>query len=186
MLAYVFWHVAAPDAGRADYEGRLARFHAALRAAPPPGMGATATFGLHAVPWLEDRGGYEDWYLVDDFASLGTLNEAAVSGGRRAPHDAAAALAATGAAAVMGHVAGPLLTGPPAWAAWLAKPAGTAYADWHAALAEAAGEAGAVWQRQMVLGPAPEFCVLAPAARALPATPAHAWDLRPVVPPKQH
>src|SRR5215213_4080009 len=170
MLAYVFWHVAAADAGREDYEGRLEAFHAALRAERPCGMGATATFGLRAVPWLGDRGGYEDWYLVDDFAALGTLNEAAVSGTRRVPHDAAAALAATGAAAIMGHVAGPLLAGPPAWAAWLA---------------EVAGEAAAVWQRQMVLGPAPEFCVVAPAAVALPATPAHAWDLRTVVAPKQ-
>jgi len=185
MLAYVFWHVAAADAGREDYEGRLEAFHAALRAERPCGMGATATFGLRAVPWLGDRGGYEDWYLVDDFAALGTLNEAAVSGTRRVPHDAAAALAATGAAAIMGHVAGPLLAGPPAWAAWLAKPAGTAYPDWHAALAEVAGEAAAVWQRQMVLGPAPEFCVLAPGAVALPATPAHAWNLRTVVTPKQ-
>jgi hypothetical protein len=85
----------------------------------------------------------------------------------------------------MGHVAGPLLAAPPAWAAWLAKPEGTTYVDWHAALAESAGEAAAVWQRQMVLGPAPEFCVLAPAALALPARPAHAWDLRTVVAPKQ-
>jgi hypothetical protein len=185
MLAYVFWHVAAPDAGREDYEGRLGGFHAALRAAPPAGLGATAAFGLRAIPWLGDRGGYEDWYLVDDFTALGRLNEAAVSGTRRVPHDAAAVLAATGAAGVMGHVAGPLLGGPPAWAAWLGKPAGAAYPDWHAALAEAAGDAAAVWQRQMVLGPAPEFCVLAPAPRTLPATPAHAWDLRAVVAPKQ-
>ena len=185
MLAYVFWHVAAPDAGREDYEARMAGFHAALRAAPPPGLGPTATFGVRAIPWLDDRGGYEDWYLVDDFAALGTLNAAAVSGPRRAPHDAAAALAATGSAGIMGHVAGPLLAAPPAWAAWLAKPAGTAYADWHAALAAAAGADAAVWQRQMTLGPALEYCVLAPAERALPAPPAHAWDLRAVVAPKQ-
>jgi len=62
MLAYVFWHVAAAGTGREDYETRLAGFHAALRDDSSPGLGATATFGLRGVPWLGDRGGYEDWY----------------------------------------------------------------------------------------------------------------------------
>ena len=183
MLAYVFWHVAAAGTGREDYETRLAGFHAALRGDPSPGLGATATFGLRAVPWLGGRGGYEDWYLVEDFAALGALNAAAVSGSRSAPHDAAAEHAAGGVAGLMGHVAGPLLPAPPAWAAWLAKPAGTPYAAWHAALASAAGPAAAVWQRQMTLGPGPEYCVLAAEPRAL--EPLHAWELRAVVAPKQ-
>ena len=179
MLAYVFWHVAAAGTGRADYEERLAGFHAALRADPSPGLGPTATFGLQAVPWLGGRGGYEDWYLVDDFTALGALNAAAVSGSRSAPHDAAAARAGAGVAGIMGHVAGPLLPGA-AWAAWLAKPAGMAYPAWHAELAAAAGDGASVWQRQMTLGPGLEYCVLAP------ERPAHdAWELRAVVAPKQ-
>lgn len=38
---------------------------------------------------------------------------------------------------------------------WFAKPAGMSYADLLARLPP-----GEAWQRQMVLGPAPEFCLL--------------------------
>lgn len=56
---------------------------------------------------------------VDGWSALGALNDRAVTGPRRAPHDAAA-------------------------------------------------PGAAVWQRQMVLGPAPEFAVLAPGEVTLP------------------
>src|SRR5687768_17376833 len=118
MLAYVFWHVAAADVGAAEYEARLAAFHAALREDAPPGLGLTATVALDVVPWLGGAAGYEDWYLVEDFAALGVLNAAAVSGSRKASHDAAAAAARSGVAGVMAHVAGPLLPERPGWAAW--------------------------------------------------------------------
>ena len=184
MLAYVFWHV--PAAGPTNaYEHRLAAFHAALRAAPSPGLGATATFGLGGIPWLGGAAGYEDWYLVAGFGALGDLNEAAVAGSRRAPHDAAAAAAAAGVAGVMAHVAGAApLPARPGWAAWLSKPAGLAYSDAHAELAAALqGADAAAWQRQMTLGPATEYCALAAAPLALPWPPAHAWTLREVVAP---
>jgi hypothetical protein len=181
MLAYVFWHVARPGVSPPAYEERLAAFHAALRREPPPGLGPTTTVGLAAVPWLGDAPGYEDWYLVDDFTALGALNAAAVSGTRREPHDAAAGWAADGVAGVMAHVAGPLLPDPgPTWSAWLAKPAGVGYGDFHAALAGLGGGAGA-WQRQMVLGPATEYCVLAPEPLTLPWPARWSWSLRPVV-----
>ena len=184
MLAYVFWHVPVAGVAPGDYEQRLTAFHAALRAAPSPGLGDTAVLGLGAVPWLGGARGYEDWYLVDGFPALGALNEAAVARPRRAPHDAAAAWAAAGVAGVMGHVAGEPLPARPGWGAWLAKPAGTAYADAHAELAGAlAGTGAAGWQRQMTLGPATEYCVLAAAPIALPWPAVHAWALRPVVPP---
>src|SRR4051812_33734126 len=182
MLAYVFWHVAAPGLAADEYEARLAGFHAALRADAPPGMGLTATVGLDAIPWLGGAAGYEDWYLVEDFAALGALNAAAVSGSRKAPHDAAAAVAHTGVAGLMGHVAGPLLPERPGWAAWLSKPAGMAYDAFHAALWEALGNDASAWQRQMTLGPATEYCVLAPAEHPLP-WPAQAWPVRDVVTP---
>jgi hypothetical protein len=181
VLAYVFWHAPAPDAGGADHEERLVAFHAALRAAPEPGFGVTAAFGLDAVPWLGGAAGYEDWYLVEDFAALGRLNAAAVAGARRAPHDAAAAQAAAGTAGVMAHVAGRPWPEGPAWAAWTSKPAGLPYRDAHAALAAAVADRDAsAWQRQMTLGPATEYCVLAAAPLALPWPAAHAWPLRPV------
>ena len=46
-------------------------------------------------------------------------------------------------------------------ALWFAKPAGMSYEDLYRMLqaeVERVGESGSVWQRQMVLGPAPEFC----------------------------
>jgi hypothetical protein len=121
---------------------------------------------------------YEDWYPVADWAALGALNDAAVSGARRAPHDAVAALARDGHGGVYR-----LLHGEPAfaavrYAAWLPKPRETSYAELRAGLEEAAGSA-AVWQRQMVLGPAPEFAVLAAEPVAL-AWPAAQTDPRPV------
>ena len=182
MLAYVFWHVPAPEVDAADYEARLTGFHEALRAERPPGLGLTCAVGLDAIPWLAGSAGYEDWYLVQDFAALGALNVAAVTGSRQAPHDAAAAVARRGVAGLMGHISGPLLPELPGWAAWLSKPDGLAYDAFHAALWEALGNDASAWQRQMTLGPATEYCVLAPAARPLP-WPAQGWPLRRVVEP---
>jgi hypothetical protein len=167
VLAYVFWHI--PVSGVADYEQRLAAFHDALRRERPTGLGLTATVGLDAIPWLGGAAGYEDWYLVEDFSTLGLLNAAAVSGGRRAPHDAAAEAAQNGAAGLMRHIAGPLFPELPGWAAWLGKPAGVAYDAFHAELWEA-------------LGKATEYCVVAPAEHELP-WPAQSWPLRIVVGP---
>ena len=181
MLAYVFWHVPSPAA--AGYEARLDAFHVALRADAPAGLGQTATVALAEVPWLGGAAGYEDWYLVEDFAALGTLNAAAVSGASRAPHDAAAAAAHAGVAALMAHIAGPLLPARPGWAAWLSKPARIAYESFHGELEAALGGDASAWQRQMTLGPASEYCVLAPAAHELPWPAERAWPLRTVVAP---
>ena len=183
MLAYVFWHVPAP--GVADYEARLAAFHHELREAAPAWLGPTATFGLDSVPWLDGPAGYEDWYLVEDFGALGSLNEAAVSGPRKPLHDAAAAAARSGAGGVMGHVAGAQLPAATGWGAWLAKPAGAGYPAFHAELAAALPPGAGAWRRQMVLGPSTEYCVLAPGAMQLPWPTAHAWPLRPVVAPNR-
>ena len=182
MLAYVFWHVQASEVDAADYEARLAAFHAALREERPAGLELTATVALDAIPWLGGAAGYEDWYLVDTFAALGVLNAAAVSGSRQASHDAAAAAAHRGVAGVMGHVSGPLLPEWPGWAAWLSKPDGVDYETFHAELWEALGTDASAWQRQMTLGPATEYCVVAPAEHELP-WPAQRWPLRRVVDP---
>jgi hypothetical protein len=130
LLAYVFWHAPADGVAREDYEERLRAFHATL-AAP------SAAFRL-------DDGGYEDWYLVDDWAALGALNEAAVAAARRAEHDAAAALSGQGAGGVYALVRGAAV--PPAAVRWEDRLTPDVEAD-------------AIWQRQMVLGPRPEFCL---------------------------
>ena len=157
MLAYVFWHRPAPGTGTAPYERSLAGFHAALAAAPLSGFSRSWVFRLASIPWLGDARGYEDWYLVDDFTALGALNEAAVSASRKAPHDAVARLAAQGAAGVYRLVSGEPQPQAVATAAWLTKPAGKPDAKFLDELG------GTVWQRQMTLGPTPEFCLHLPA-----------------------
>jgi hypothetical protein len=69
-LAYVFWHRPREDVDPAGYEDSLRAFHATLDL-------PSASFRLEALPF-DERGGYEDWYLVEDWARLGELNAAAV------------------------------------------------------------------------------------------------------------
>jgi hypothetical protein len=133
-----------------------------VRLARPPWAAAP---GAPAAPRATGTW-YEDWYLVDGWAALGELNAAAVSGPRRAPHAAAATLAADGTAGIYGLLAGD--PARPAWAAWLAKPQGAAYEAFEPELRAAAGPEASVWRRQMVLGPTPEFAVLGDGAQALP------------------
>jgi hypothetical protein len=136
VLAYVFWHRPAPGVGAEDYEVRLRAFHDSLDV-------VSAAFRLHLLPWRHENG-YEDWYLVEDWTALGELNAAAVAAARKGEHDAAARLSGEGWAGVYRLIHGP--AEPPAGVHW--QP-------------EAPGDDVAHWQRQMTLGPAPEFCLAA-------------------------
>jgi len=159
MLAYVFWHWPRPDIGAATYETAQRRFHAALAAAPPPGFTRSHSAALHGAPWAAHGGdAYEDWYLVDASAALDPLNQAAVSASRQAPHDAAAALAAGGAAGIYALRAGAALAAP-THATWFAKPPSMTYAQLDTALRELVAAGACLWMRYMVLGPTPEFCL---------------------------
>ena len=149
MIAYVFWHRPSGDAE--SYERRLAEFHARLRTEPPDGFRGSAAFSVD-VPWMGT--GYEDWYLVDDWSSLGVLNAAAVDAAHRADHDAVARDAAHGAGGVYALRSGGLRLDDAGDAQWSAKP-----------LDAPKGADYALWQRQMVLGPAPEYCLLTPGER---------------------
>ncbi|HEU5217117.1 MAG TPA: hypothetical protein VFU23_00560 [Gemmatimonadales bacterium] len=101
-------------------------------------------------------------------AALVPLNEAAVTGPRKAPHDAVARLAAGGAAGLYGLRAGAPLV-PPGAAAWFGKPAGMSYAALDELLGPIASAGNAaLWMRQMVLGPTPEFCLQTMTAVDLP------------------
>src|SRR5919199_6063594 len=149
MLAYLFWHEPAPGVDLDRYVGLLRAFHAVLHAAPPPSFVRSWSVRLGAAPW--DGGParpFEDWYLVEDWAALGTLNEAAVRAPRGEAHDAIAALAINGRGGLYALQHG-TLDGPAPWAGWVAKPHGRPYETFEPALHEAVG-AGAVLRRQMV------------------------------------
>ncbi|HUJ27584.1 MAG TPA: hypothetical protein VLW85_16280 [Myxococcales bacterium] len=148
MLAYTFWHW--PNTGAADYEARLRRFHEAMRAAPPAGFRGSYAFRHGAAPWLPGPA-YLDWYLVDGFAELQSLNDGAISLSRKEPHDAVAAQARGGAGGVYKLYSDD--REPKGPARWFSKPDGMRYDQLLPQLK------GSAWMRQMVLGPSPEFVV---------------------------
>lgn len=159
MLAYVFWHWPVGAIDRRTYEANLLRFHAALKSQPLDGFVESATYRLPATPWLSSAG-YEDWYQVESFAALGALNDAAVSGSRREPHDEAARAAAGGTAGIYRLRGGAIDSALVRCASWFSKPAGMTYDELFSALRGWTSSSGdALWQRQMVLGPTPEFCL---------------------------
>ncbi len=174
MLAYVFWHRPRdPDAVEAYEHAQLA-FHRSLAHSRPVGMCASAAFRVAGIPWLAaadsapgdaPAGGYEDWYLLEDFAALGVLNEAAVGHGHRTSHDEIAGRYGSGAGGLYGLIEGDHradLLGTASVAVWVARPPGSP----RKMLGELLGDGvepghASLWRRQLVLGPAPEFCLLA-------------------------
>ncbi|MGH7776943.1 MAG: hypothetical protein ACREPI_07185 [Candidatus Dormibacterales bacterium] len=161
MLAYLLWHRPRPGASPAAYEEALLRFEAGLQQDRPDGFAGCATARVAGASWAGPSGrGYEDWYLLEGSYAMDALNDAATAGACRAPHAEVAALSEGAAAGLMKLRAGaPLLTAR--HAAWFAKPAGLSYEDLGARLERHLEAAGAsLWRRQMVLGPALEFCLL--------------------------
>src|SRR5512144_886027 len=161
MIAYVFWHWPRPDVDPGRYADALLAFHRALAASPPPGYLGSRVLQVTDAPWTPVSTALEDWYFLDDFAALGALNQAAVSGQRREPHDGAARLAQGGAGGVYRCVREG--SAAASHATWLDKPADLSYPEFLAQIPPAE-----LWQRQMVLGPTPEFCLFgaAPPERA--------------------
>jgi hypothetical protein len=193
VLAYVFWHRPREDSAREDYEQAELAFHRSLARARPAGLRGTALFRVAELPWLPPSpgaaepgapgggasyetghgsgadAGYEDWYLVEDYTALGILNEAAVGHGHRTVHDDVARRFGAGAGGLYGLVEGELgpgvdSIGAASVAVWVARtPAVQRYG-----LGELLGDGmdpdrATLWRRQLVLGPAPEFCLLASA-----------------------
>ena len=165
MLAYAFWHVPRADAVAQAYESAHGTFHEVLRAAGVPGLRGVRVSRMEMIPWLGGKPGYEDWHLLDGSADLDLLNDAAISEARRQPHDRIAALAGEGTAGLYGLRMGTSVT--PAVAYWLSKPDGLNYAAFEASMAPLVAGGCALWGRRMTLGPTPEFCLHAPAAREL-------------------
>jgi hypothetical protein len=160
MLAYVFFHRAAAGVESAGYETALRRFHASLAGQPPAGFIGSSTYRVGGV--------YADWYLVESSAALDVLNEAAVEGARTASHDAVAHLSADGAGKLLALVSG-TAPGGTGFEVRFSKPAGMRYAELYERLRPWTDRAElTLWRRMMVLGPPPEFCLLAPEAIQLP------------------
>jgi hypothetical protein len=183
VLAYLFWHRPLESCDVAAYEQALIAFHRSLHRAPPVGLGGSAVFRVAQLPFLEQAAapsgehaaatpGYEDWYLVEDYAALGVLNGAAVGRGHRTAHDEAARRVAAGAGGLYALVEGercesgqrPGLEsiGDATLAVWVARPSGSR----QRMLGELLGDGmdrrrASLWRRQLALGPAPEFCLLA-------------------------
>jgi hypothetical protein len=171
LLAYVFFHRAAPGVETPAYETALRRFHSSLAGAPPPGFMGSSTYRV--------GGGYADWYLVDGSAALDMLNEAAVNAASSASHDAVAHLSSDGAGKLLSlvgraragriskSVSGARRAG---FEIRFSKPAGISYRDLYERLKPWTDQAElTLWRRMMVLGPPPEFCLVAPSEIQLPA-----------------
>ena len=163
MLAYVFWHRPLDDSAVDVYERAQIAFHRSLAHTPPAGFAGSACYRAAELPWLHAAaGGYEDWYFVEDYTALGVLNEAAVGRGHHSTHDAVARRFGAGAGGLYGLIEGsPRLDGTTV--VWVARPPGSE----RRALGELLGDGmdprhASLWRRQLVFGPAPEFCLLAP------------------------
>ncbi len=204
MLAYVFWHRPRDGTGAEAYEQAHLAFHRSIAHTPPMGLRGSGTFRVAEIPWLEagvspaegggaPPGGYEDWYLLADFTALGVLNEAAVGRGHRTSHDRVARGFGAGAGGVYCLLEGEPLNseiqpGEPSLAIWIARPPERPAGSSRRGLGDLLGDGmdprhASLWRRQLVLGPAPEFCLLTPevsagvAAARLPA----GWISRTVV-----
>jgi hypothetical protein len=161
VLAYVFFHRAAAGVETAAYETALRLFHASLAGQPLPGFIGSSTYRV--------GGGYADWYLVKDSAALDVLNEAAVKGARSASHDAVANMATDGAGKLLTLVSGNTPTGS-GFEIRFSKPAGMGYPELYERIKPWTDlDEVTLWRRMMVLGPPPEFCLVARSEIQLPA-----------------
>jgi len=177
MLAYIFWHWPLGHIDSGNYESMLADFHRTLSLHPPAGLHGSMVIRQEGASWLPPaRVTYEDWYCLDGSASLDTLNEAAVSGACLAPHTLVARAAEGGHGGLYRLRVGAGQGASLRFAGWFGKPAGMSYREIYRIIGEIdAGGGIELWERQMVLGPAPEFCLLLPEPVELPEAFAPSW-----------
>jgi hypothetical protein len=170
MLAYFFTHWPLESIAPADYEHALQSFHHSLATNKPQGFHSSWSLAVQGLPWTNrGQSAYEDWYLVDDFAALGVINEAAVRPPHQETHDGAAHWASGGKGGVYALAQGTCAPAQIHYATWFSKPAGMTYAACLQQLAPITNQPGAaLWLRQMVLGPGLEFCLHSTPPLALP------------------
>jgi hypothetical protein len=167
VLAYLFWHRPGEGVDPSAYERAAERFHRSLAHTPPMGLRGSAVYRVRDVPWLDGDPVYEDWYLLDDYQALGVLNEAAVARGHRTAHDEVARRFGAGAGGLYGLLEGHAdLTEAPL-VVWVSRPPGAPKQALGELLADGVDPGhSSLWRRQFVLGPAPEYCLLAREAPA--------------------
>lgn len=185
MIAYLLWHRPRQGVDAGPYEQAAQRFHRSLRHAPPAGFRGSLVLRAGELPWQEGDGWYEDWYLLEDFCALGVLNEAAVAAGHRSAHDEIARRFQSGAGAVYKLIegSGELIEGggetiAQTFAVWVSRPPGAAPPGLGDMLGDGMDrEHASLWRRALVLGPAPEYCLLAgePPAGISPARLPQGW-----------
>jgi hypothetical protein len=189
VLAYVFWHRPLDESSTDAYEQAQIAFHSSLARIPPIGFRGSMVFRVAGLPWLARAAspdvpgaGYEDWYLLEDYTALGVLNEAAVGSGHRTPHDKLAHRFGAGAGGLYGLVEGHARLGEGSLVIWVARPPAGLPGSERRALPALLGdgidpEHASLWRRQLVFGPAPEFCLLAsePPAGAAPTRLPEGW-----------
>jgi hypothetical protein len=156
MLAYVFWHWPKSGVPIEEYETRVWEFQETLRRDGPAERMDSVVWRVRGAGWLPAGAGYEEWYTLPDTGALQSLNDGAVSGAVRGPHDAVARLAAGGTAGLYRPVNPGNTSLLARTAQWFSKPAGTTYED----LAGQVPGEDALWMRMMTLGPTPECCLL--------------------------
>lgn len=167
MLAYVFWHWRGSSVEEGGYEELVRAFHGSLAGAPPPGFLRSTALAVAGAPWMPAPG-YEEWYGVRGFSDFDALNEGAIAPPHVQAHDAVARAAGGGAGGVyrlrLGDPDAPRIR----FAHWFGKPSGMRYAELDRLLAPFVVAGRALWMRQMVLGPAAEFCLQAGEPLVLP------------------
>jgi hypothetical protein len=177
VLAYLFWHRPRDAAATAAYERALIAFHRSLARVPPVGFLGSVALRVAQLPWQspgftepslpgeEGGGGYEDWYFVEDYGALGVLNEAAVGRGHRTAHDDVARRSGPSAGGLYGLIEGhcPPPLEETSLAVWVTGPPRPGRYELGDLLGDGIDpRCASLWRRQLVLGPAPEFCLLAP------------------------
>jgi hypothetical protein len=169
VLAYLFWHRPREAADSDAYEAAEVRFHKALARTRPAGLCGSVVFRLDSLPWEAPGAAaraYEDWYVVEDYAALGVLNGAAVGRGKRTAHDALARRSGPGSGglyALLEGASGASHLADCSLAVWVTAEPKTSTPMLGELLGDGMDPAHAtVWRRQLVLGPAPEFCLLTP------------------------
>jgi hypothetical protein len=170
VLAYLTWHTPAKGVDSGAYEQALTTFHRSLAHTPPSGFRGSAAFRITRLPapGSEDGWGrseveaYEDWYLLDNWSSLGVLEEAAVSRGHFTRHRAVAEHATVAVGGVYRLSEGHADLAQARIAAWVAPARDHAPPTVADLLGDGMDPMGSgLWRRSLGLGPAPEYCLLA-------------------------